>query len=65
MATGALFVHFWAKKFPKSADLYAYAIAAGLVAGEGIAGVINAILQIAGVPPSAYGSSVGVPPWLL
>lgn len=63
MATGALFVHFWTKKYPASAELYAYAVAAGFVAGEGIAGVINAILQIAGVPPGTYGSTVGIPPW--
>lgn len=63
MATGATFCYIWAKKFPQNADIYAYAVAAGLVAGEGIAGVINAILQIAGVPQSNYGSSVGLPPW--
>jgi OPT family oligopeptide transporter len=63
MATGAIFCYIWVKKYPKSADLYAYALAAGMVAGEGIAGVINAVLQIAGVPQSLVASTVGVPPW--
>lgn len=63
MATGATLVYFWARKFPRNADIYAYAIAAGLVAGEGIAGVINAILEIAGVSGALLGSKVGLPPW--
>lgn len=65
MATGAIFTWAWTKKFPHSADMYAFALAAGLVAGEGIAGVINAILQIANVPQGNYGSNVGLPPWTL
>lgn len=65
MATGSIFVYMWAKKYPKNADMYAYALAAGFVAGEGIAGVVNAILQIANVAPAKYGTTVGVPPWNL
>lgn len=39
-----------------------YAVAAGLIAGEGIGGVINAVFQIAGISgPEKYGSSVGCP----
>lgn len=38
-----------------------YAIAAGLIAGEGIGGVINAVFQIAGISGDVYGSSVGCP----
>lgn len=38
-----------------------YAVAAGLIAGEGIGGVINAIFQIAGISGEIYGSSVGCP----
>jgi uncharacterized oligopeptide transporter (OPT) family protein len=58
-------VHYWAKKYPANADIFAYAIAAGLVAGEGIAGVVNAILQIAGVAQGNYGSTVGLAPWMI
>ena len=39
-----------------------YAIAAGLIAGEGIGGVINAVFQIAGISgPETYGSSIACP----
>lgn len=63
MCFGATFALIWKKKRPEAFDLFAFAIAAGLVAGEGMAGVFNAILNIAGVDGSVYGSSVGLPPW--
>ncbi|SPO25721.1 related to permeases - unknown function [Ustilago trichophora] len=59
-ATGALI---WKGKKPQSFDLFAFAIAAGLIAGEGMAGVFNAILTIVNVSGSVYGTTVGVPPW--
>ncbi|SNX84493.1 related to permeases - unknown function [Melanopsichium pennsylvanicum] len=59
-ATGALI---WKNKRPSSFDMFGYAIAAGLVAGEGMAGVFNAILAIADVSGGTYGTSVGLPPW--
>ncbi|PWN40327.1 OPT superfamily oligopeptide transporter [Ceraceosorus guamensis] len=63
MAAGAVFLDFWRRRSARTADLYGYSVAAGLVAGEGIAGVINAALTIGGVDGSVYGSAVGVPPW--
>ncbi|UZJ57448.1 hypothetical protein CBS101457_006768 [Exobasidium rhododendri] len=60
MATGAIACAIWARKYPKNADMYAYALAAGFVAGEGIGGVINAILQIANVSGAQLGSRVGL-----
>lgn len=94
MATGAIFVHFWTKKYPKNADIYAFAVCSGLISGEGIGGgrfctrecprdenkeerllmfcfffsptlVVNAILQIAGIQGTEYGTTVGIPPWQL
>lgn len=59
-ATGALI---WKGKKPQSFDLFAFAIAAGLIAGEGMAGVFNAILTIVNVDGSVYGTTVGLPPW--
>lgn len=61
MLTGATVAYFWAKKNAVSFDLLCYAIAAGMIAGEGLGGVINAITEIAGVGPSIYGISVGCP----
>lgn len=42
---GAIIALIWAKRAPKSFDIYGYAIAAGLIAGEGIGGVVNAIFR--------------------
>lgn len=63
MVSGASAAYYWQKKNPKNADLYLYAVAAGGIAGEGIAGVVTAALQIAGVSGSELGSQVGLPPW--
>jgi len=39
-----------------------YAIAAGLIAGEGIGGVVNAVFQIAGIAgPDPYGTTIACP----
>ncbi|KAL1634554.1 hypothetical protein SLS56_002247 [Neofusicoccum ribis] len=61
MILGAVPAYLWAKKNPKTFDIYGYAIAAGLIAGEGIGGVVNAIFQIAGISGDFYGSSVACP----
>ena len=63
MCMGATSALFWKRKAPHSFDLLAYAIAAGLIAGEGMAGVFNAILTIVNVDGSVYGTQVGVPPF--
>lgn len=62
MVIGALPAYFWAKRAPKHFDIYGYAVAAGLIAGEGIGGVVNAVFQIAGIAgPDPYGTQVGCP----
>ncbi|KAH6714629.1 OPT oligopeptide transporter protein-domain-containing protein [Leptodontidium sp. MPI-SDFR-AT-0119] len=61
IAIGATFAYFWMKKYPVSANMYIYALAAGMIAGEGIGGVVNAIIQLAGVSGLKYGSNVGCP----
>ncbi|KAI6797705.1 oligopeptide transporter [Hortaea werneckii] len=62
MVMGAVPAYFWAKRAPKHFDIYGYAVAAGLIAGEGIGGVINAIFQIAGIAgPSPYGTNIACP----
>jgi uncharacterized oligopeptide transporter (OPT) family protein len=61
MVIGALISHIWSKKHFKSWELLGYAVAAGLIAGEGIGGVINAILELAGVSGEKYGSNVLCP----
>lgn len=61
MIMGAVPAWFWARKNPRAFDIYGYAIAAGMIAGEGIGGVVNAIFQIAGISGDFYGSSVACP----
>lgn len=46
---GALLAKTWRIRYPIQFDLYAFAIAAGLVAGEGIGGTVNGGLAILGV----------------
>lgn len=61
MATGAIASYFWLKKAPGSWNNYAYSLAAGLAAGEGIGGVINALFQVAGISGNTYGLATGCP----
>ncbi|EEB97848.1 hypothetical protein MPER_02745, partial [Moniliophthora perniciosa FA553] len=49
------------KRNPKSYDLYMFAISAGLLAGEGMGGVFNALLAVAGVDGGNYGTAIGCP----
>lgn len=41
--------------------MYCYAVAAGFIAGEGLGGVVQAVLEISGVSGSRYGTSAGCP----
>ncbi|KAK8014264.1 oligopeptide transporter [Apiospora arundinis] len=61
MLTGAIISYLWAKKNPVSWDRYCFAIAGGLVAGEGLGGVIQAILTLAGVGGKLKGSQIACP----
>jgi uncharacterized oligopeptide transporter (OPT) family protein len=58
---GAIIAALWTKYKPKSFELYGYAVAAGLIAGEGMGGVIGAILQLTGVSGDIYGTQIGCP----
>lgn len=61
MATGALASYVWLKRSPNSWNNYAYSLAAGLAAGEGIGGVINAVTQVAKISGDLYGVATGCP----
>lgn len=58
---GAIASHFWQKKKPANFERYCFAVAAGLIAGEGLGGVIGAALQLGGVSGDVYGTMVGCP----
>ncbi|KAL1942739.1 hypothetical protein VTO73DRAFT_4979 [Trametes versicolor] len=61
MAIGSTFNYFWAKRNPKGFDMYMFAVAAGMLAGEGLGGVLQALLAIAKVDGSLFGTAIGCP----
>ena len=61
MVIGATIATVWAKKSPRSFETYGYAVAAGFMAGEGIGGVVNAILQVFGLDGDRWGTGAGCP----
>lgn len=58
---GALGAWLWRGKKGSSFKDYGYAVAAGLIAGEGLGGVAGAVLQIAGLLGEGIGTSIGCP----
>ena len=58
---GACFGVLWKRKSPSTYDMYMFAIAAGLVAGEGIFGVVQALFAICGLH-EGMGTTWGMPP---
>ncbi|KAJ4286632.1 hypothetical protein N0V88_007922 [Collariella sp. IMI 366227] len=58
---GAILAALWRKYHLKTWDIYGYAVAAGFIAGEGLGGVVNAILTLAGVDGGVYGSMIACP----
>ncbi|KAI0356330.1 OPT oligopeptide transporter [Trametes cingulata] len=61
MAIGSVFNYFWAKRNPAGFDMYMFAVAAGMLAGEGLGGVLQALLAIAKVDGSRFGTAIGCP----
>ncbi|KAI0665449.1 OPT oligopeptide transporter [Trametes maxima] len=61
MLFGSIVALVWRRYWPAGAAMYCYAVAAGMIAGEGLGGIANAVLQIAGVSGSVKGTSVGCP----
>ncbi|KAF7617533.1 hypothetical protein AFLA_006453 [Aspergillus flavus NRRL3357] len=58
MFIGAVIASVWKRKWPDGFEKYAYAVAAGAMAGEGIGGVINAILSGIGLDGGNFGTTV-------
>ncbi|KAK0465543.1 oligopeptide transporter [Desarmillaria tabescens] len=62
MAVGSVFNYYWQKRNPAGYDMYMFAISAGLLAGEGLGGVFQALLAVIGVDGgSGYGTIIGCP----
>ncbi|KAF5516741.1 putative oligopeptide transporter [Colletotrichum siamense] len=58
---GAITAWWWRKYFPKNFETHCFAAAAGLIAGEGFGGVINAALELGGASGSFYGTEIAIP----
>jgi uncharacterized oligopeptide transporter (OPT) family protein len=63
MVIGALVASVWKARSKDGFETYAYAVAAGFVAGEGIGGIVNAVLQIVGLSGEQVGTHFGCPNW--
>jgi len=61
MAFGSSVAYLWIRNYPMAYGMYCYAIAAGCIAGEGMGGIVGAILQVAGVSGSVHGTAAGCP----
>ncbi|KAI0768694.1 OPT oligopeptide transporter [Trametes elegans] len=61
MAIGSVFNYVWMKRNPAGFDMYMFAVAAGMLAGEGLGGVLQALLSIAKVDGSRFGTAIGCP----
>jgi len=61
MAFGSTVAYVWQSVGMESYAMYCYAVAAGGIAGEGLGGIVGAVLQVAKVSGSIYGTSVGCP----
>ena len=51
-AAGSVFNYVWMLRNPASFDMYMFAVAAGMLAGEGLGGVLQALLAVAKVDGS-------------
>ncbi|KAH7161840.1 OPT oligopeptide transporter protein-domain-containing protein [Dactylonectria macrodidyma] len=59
---GALAGAWWKKRNPEAFRMYCFPVAAGMIGGESIAGLVQAILNIARVGgPTFYGTNLGCP----
>ncbi|KAF6825107.1 oligopeptide transporter [Colletotrichum plurivorum] len=58
---GAITAWWWRKYFPQNFEVHCFAAAAGLIAGEGFGGVINAALELGGVSGGVLGTPIGLP----
>jgi len=61
MFFGATVGFFWKRGFVRNYQMYCFAVATGFIAGEGLGGIVSAILTIAGVSGATYGTTVGCP----
>ncbi|KAK0657979.1 OPT oligopeptide transporter protein-domain-containing protein [Cercophora newfieldiana] len=58
---GAIIAALWRKYNFRTWEIYGYALAAGFIAGEGLGGVVGAVLTLAGVDGATKGTHIACP----
>ncbi|KAK3693329.1 OPT superfamily oligopeptide transporter [Podospora appendiculata] len=58
---GAIIAALWRKYAIRTWDIYGYAVAAGMIAGEGLGGVVGAALTLGNVDGTVYGTNIACP----
>ncbi|KAG8925932.1 hypothetical protein FRC02_009309 [Tulasnella sp. 418] len=61
MVIGAHVAQFWSNRFPASWEVWGFALTAGMIAGEGLGGVLTALLVIVKADGATHGSPVACP----
>ncbi|KAF3905659.1 hypothetical protein ABW21_db0206812 [Orbilia brochopaga] len=61
MIIGAGIAGIWQAKWPKHWEMYGTSIASGLIAGEGIGGVVNALFEVLKIGGGHHGTGFGCP----
>lgn len=61
MVIGAHVAYYWEGKDPLGWEIWGYSLSAGLIAGEGIGGMLTAVLVILGIDGSVLGVTWGCP----
>lgn len=62
MVIGGLTTHLWARsRWGHSCDAYSYAVAAGMISGESLAGLLLALLEIVGIGTAKASLTIGCP----
>ncbi|KAG9309763.1 OPT oligopeptide transporter protein-domain-containing protein [Chiua virens] len=61
MFFGSTIAFVWRRRAFGHYQMFCFAVAAGFIAGEGLGGIVTAVLTIAGVSGAVYGTSVGCP----
>ncbi|KAI8808668.1 OPT oligopeptide transporter protein-domain-containing protein [Cladochytrium replicatum] len=61
MLAGAILNTVWESKWPRTHVLLGYAVASGLIAGEGIGGIVEAVFSLSGLRQEVLSVSAGIP----
>ncbi|KAJ3215398.1 hypothetical protein HDU67_000443 [Dinochytrium kinnereticum] len=61
LMVGAVVSYIWKRRAPGNWEMFCFAVASGLIAGEGIGGIVEAIYALAGLQRSKVAVAWGIP----